>query len=617
MQAVLTVLGIVLFGAALGRRVLRLCRVRFELRSEEVAFATGLGLGIFSLVIMVFGLMGQLTSEPTRTALLAVIALLLPDAVMLLADMARAGRKPRPPRPLIQQVLAAAVVISLAAGAVSALAPPTSWDATTSHLKVPLRFLATGDIRRLDDLSSNAPLNTVMLFIPAMALGGDAAPALLHLAFLAVGGLALFAMASRTISRTGAWTTLAAYCLMPVAAMLGPEAVTDYAVVAYVALAFVAFARWWGEERRIWLVLAGVYLGFAAGTKYTGLHAIAIFALAIAIKTLVGSGRRRALLSHAVSALVLAVALASPWYMRNFVETGNPVYPILTNVFRTRHLTAEWTGPFHQTLVPRGYPSDVANLALFPVNWTFGFSRGVRGGPVAEAVMYSPGPFLLAFVPLILLLRPVRGWAAMAVALALLGCALIVPMHPSPRHVLPFVAPCALVVGWAFERLSGRGWVRDGLCVVATLMAALLLVPFVGRAATRVRVVVGLDTRADYLASVDDVYPMARHAAAVLPEDAKVLYVGERVYYFLERGLDVTMAMPRRQAVVDFRTFEDSSDLLARVRELGFTHIVVNEAVLTRRAPFAIDLFHPLEGRGLTRLANKKHLVLYEVQPGG
>ena len=190
---------------------------------------------------------------------------------------------------------------------------------------------------------------------------------------------------------------------------------------------------------------------------------------------------------------------------------------------------------------------------------------------------------------------------------------LIVPRFPLVRYLLPFLVPCAAVAGYVFDRLCERAWAQRVLCIIVAAVLVVQLAPFAGRAATRVRVVAGLESRTEYLLRTDDVYPMARHAAEILPPHAKVLYVGHRIYYFLEQGIDATMGMPLRQDVVDFPVFATPAALLGRIRELGFTHVIVNEAVLRARAPFAIEMLRQLEHSGLRELAREKALVLYEV----
>ena len=611
MLGLLIVFIFVLLGAALGRRLLRIARFRFNSSAESLPYAAGLGLGVFSLAIMGVGLLDGFGRRAVSIAALAALCALLPDAVALVLQGAKRLRRPR--LTTFQWLLVAAVLASLALGLVSSLAPPTAWDAMTSHLKVPLRYLARGGVYRLDDVHSNGPLNTVMLFIPVLRLGGDSAPAALHFAFMVLAGLALYAMARRRLSKTGALLAAATYFLMPISAVLGSEPVVDFAAVLYVVLALDAFLRWCDRPSRAWALLGAVCLGLAAGTKYTGLYAVAILLAAVVIRALADRERRADLLSHAAGAIIVAALVGCPWYVRNAVNTGNPVFPVLANVIPTEHATSEWTGGVRRVTTQPAHPTGLLNFVLFPVNYTLGLSRGIGHGPQASGLVHSPGPLFLAFVPLLLLLRPVPRWAWMLFGFALAAFLLVVPMFPLPRYILPFLVPCSLIVGYAFHRLSAHAGVRRILSVAVVVLFAVQLVPFTGRAAARARVVAGLETREEYLLRVDDVYPMARRVARL--QDAKVLYVGERLYHFLDAGVDATMAMPLRQAVFDFPAFPNADDLLTGLRAGGYTHVVVNRAVLkSRRVEFAFHMVRALEDSGLIReVGRDKQLVLYEV----
>jgi dolichyl-phosphate-mannose-protein mannosyltransferase len=618
--AVITAL-IVLLAAALGRRIFVLVRFRFDSLTQQFCFSAVLGLGVVSFAVMGIGLAGALNSPATLIGLVVAGLLLLYDAGRLVIDGVTHIKAIRwRTLTAFQWFLIAAIALSLAMAFVSCLAPPTAWDATTSHVKVPVHYLAQGGIYRLDDIHSNGPMNAVMLFMLLMDFGGETAPALLSLAFVAIGGLALLDAGRRWLSKSGALLAAAVYFLMPLTAVLGSEPVVDFPVVAAIVLAFIAFERWWSDERAGWLVLSAVCIGLAAGTKYTGLYALAGLCAGVSVKAIIGRGRRVTLFSHAAAAVLIAVAVGCPWYVRNVVHTGNPFYPILAETIPTRHISAASTGQASHVGQPRPYPTDLLNTLLFPVNVTLGFGRGWRAGPQAEGVIHSPGALLLALVPLILLLRPVPRWAWLAVAFAALSFVMIIPGFPLMRYVLPFLAPCVLVAGWAFDRLSGRAWVRRVLVGAVVIVLAFQLLPFAGRAAGRWRVAAGVESRRDYLMRVDDVYPMARRALS-LPDGSKIFYVGERLYYFLTEtgsGVVVDMGMPLRQAVVDFPLLATPRDLIERLRGLGYTHLIVNEAALATRFKPALSMIDVLRDSGqLEELDRKKTLTLYRISEGG
>ncbi len=616
MLAILVVFVLTLLGAALGRRILLWSRIRFATLAEQLCFSAALGLGILALAIMAAGLLGQFRGHVPRLAAVILACILIPDVVLILSAIARKVRELGWPKlNPFERLLTIVILLAIAFSLVSALAPPTAWDATASHLTIPHLWLGRGRIDRIDDLHSSGPLNAVMLFIPAMLLAGDTAPALIHLAFTILAGVALYAAAHRCLSRSGALLAAAAFFLMPVTAALAPEAAVDFPLILFVLLAFIAFTHWWETERLSWLILAAVNLGLAAGTKYTGLHALVLLSAGILVRIVATRDRRPVLLSHGAAAILVAVLVGCPWYVRSAVLTGNPFYPVLAKVIPTRHISAALTGAAPAVEVPGKYPRDLANLLLFPVNYTFGFTLGIGHGPTAEGLVHSPGPLFLALVPLLFLLGPAPRWAWMALVTALGGLILIVPAFPLPRYVLPFLVPCGMIVGLVFERASARRSAHRLFAAMIVIILPLQLLPFAGRAAARARVVFGLESRDKYLLRSDDIYPMARRASAVLPADAKLLYVGERSYYFLAFGIDTAMGMPLRQGVVDFPALRTPGALLARIHELGYTHVIVNEAVLAARTPFALDMLRPLKDNGLREITREKKLVLYEVTP--
>jgi hypothetical protein len=614
MLALAVVLALVLVAAALGTALLWAVGMRSGSPVERFCFAAGLGLGLIALCVMYVALNGQLHSPRVRTGWTGGLAVFGCIAVILIIRwivLAIRGGRPRPT--VLGGILVALIVVSLAAGAIASLAPPTAPAATAGSLRIAHRFLQHGGTRRLDDVASNAPLNAVMLYLPLMKLAGDAAPGALSLACLGLAGLAMYAAARARLPVRPAIVAAATVFLMPLAAALGSDPNDEIVLTLFVTLAFAAFARWWDEERAGWLVLSGVFVGFAAGTGYVGLFALVLLLVGVIAKAIAQGESAFTLLSHGAAALLIAAAVGCPWYLRNAKHTGNPFYPLLADVIPTRHISAR---PAEVPLMIErsDYPTSARDLLLAPVAFTIGRDRGVYQAPTPDGATRSPGLPFLAFVPLLLLLRPRPSWAKLAFGGAVLGTALVLPMYPLPRYVLPFFVPAVLCVGHAFERLSRRGWARWSVSIFLLAALAVQLVPFAERAASRWRVAVGRESRDACLSRLDEVYPMAkrvRETARGLP----VLVVGERLYYFLDQHADATLGMPLRQTRVRFEDAARPADLLDAIRKGGFEYVVVNEDLLDRRAPFALDLLRPLAGHGLRRLEQIGSLVLYRVEP--
>jgi hypothetical protein len=94
---------------------------------------------------------------------------------------------------------------------------------------------------------------------------------------------------------------------------------SDAAVVAPL-LAALALLLGDGRPRRSTLLVAGALAGVAGAAKYNGLLD-ALVGIAVVVVW-----QRRALSSLVIAALP-ALAIAAPWYIRNGIIAGNPIYP--------------------------------------------------------------------------------------------------------------------------------------------------------------------------------------------------------------------------------------------------------------------------------------------------
>src|SRR5205814_9054023 len=67
----------------------------------------------------------------------------------------------------------------------------------------------------------------------------------------------------------------------------------------------------------------GIAIGLFAATKYTALLSAPLFLLLIDAPVRGGWSRRRWLI-----AIGAALVLAGPWFVRNWIDAGNPLYPV-------------------------------------------------------------------------------------------------------------------------------------------------------------------------------------------------------------------------------------------------------------------------------------------------
>ena len=219
----------------------------------------------------------------------------------------------------------AAAFLVLAVGVALAGGPSQHFESKHYHFAGVANLVTTHNLWDLPFqnpafFTANHPQNGELLSgVLAMATGGDELiylPALPLFALLTVLAAAVIARAAGSSAWLGA---LAALAVLSTPLVFGTQArsiATDLPAAALVvaALAFLVRAR----ERWTSPLLAGVALGAALGTKYTVLIPVAF----VAVIALVRLGWRR-------SAWMLPglVVLGAPWFVRNWIATGNPLYP--------------------------------------------------------------------------------------------------------------------------------------------------------------------------------------------------------------------------------------------------------------------------------------------------
>jgi len=376
---------ILLLGTALGQRLLR--SLSFASPGEGLVFAAGIGLGILSLSTLGLGLLGLLYPWLFYALSLGLALLLLPQILSLLRRVTQLRLPSRPPL-FIGLYLAATLSLSL----LLALAPPISFDALLYHLVGPKLYLQEHRIWALDNFPLYFPSLMEMLFTFGMLLKGDVVAKLIHYLYGLLAGGGIFLLVKRHLSSKVAWWSLALVWSMPMVWVVMGWAYADLGLVLYEVLAFFALWNWLGSKEGKWLLLSGALSGFAMGVKYTAFVTPLSLALIILCEGIKKRQRASSLLRSLFLFTLLALLVASPWYLRNLYLVGNPFYPFILGGKYWDHFLSRW---YEQPGTGLGLSWRIIAL---PLTVTLG---------TQDETFYDgrTGPLILALLPLLLLAR--------------------------------------------------------------------------------------------------------------------------------------------------------------------------------------------------------------------
>ena len=566
-----------------GSILIRLLRPAELPPAEDAVYRFALGLGVTSYAMLALGLSGLLLPWAAVLVIAVPVVLARGDLMTAAGILRRLARlhKPGPAGPMLAAGIVWAIVVLVAA-----VAPEVSYDSTSYHLGLPRVWIDAGRMVDVpEQLQSYYYLAAEMNFTLAMLLAGPAAAKLLSFLSLALAVAAVYVVARSMFSSRAAAVAAALFATTPAIAWQGTTTYVDVSATLYVFLGSAAALRATRSGDARLAILAGALLGLAVATKLTALLAVAPILAFVAVRMLLpdaARGRRAAVV--AASGLAFAAALA-PWPILRYIQTGNPVFPLLNGIFRS----PLWpqidvvSNPAY-SLDRFGLGKDPAAILATPLALSYAAER------FDDAALGAGFGIALLLLPLALIGR--RGSAEVRYLALISVSALVIWVLSVPyaRYLLPVFGALTVLAAVGLDDLSrsaGGLAARIASSVPALLMAASLpLVLFMlPGASARIpyEVALGLETREAYLSRLLPTYDPLRLVASSTGAGSNVLLLSfhagssddeDRLY---APGRVETVASLWTQDLIRIR---DHAAALSAIRDRGFTHVYVNRRLV-------------------------------------
>ncbi len=572
----------------LGRRLLTgLLRVR-ECGARETVMAMGLGLGSLSVIFFLVALLGLISGPAAWAALLipAVLSLIRAGNI-LFCPTEESDRKA--PHSAAEGVMLGLILFFGALVLQMALTPPTARDALIHHLAIPKIFITKGDLAEIPfSIYSYYPMNFNMLYMGAMLISSDITARLLHFSVYLFTGVALFGVIAGYYGRRYAYLGVLLFSSIPVVVRVSSWAYVDLALTFFAFSSFLALAGWadgkrpsQGADGNGLLWVAALLAGFGMSTKYNGLILFFLALMAVLYLTqFKGRGAAWCLASTAIFA-ALAILAASPWFIRDLVLTGNPIYPMFINLLGGE----EWQ-PGRINI-----PSLMIRRVLHGQSWVYDLLV-----PISVSTSYSRndfnidgplGPVFLVALPLLIFFRSkpraisVAGGMALVYYLFTLSASGI-----RLRYLIP-IYPFLILLGvHGLHGLATRGR-RWGVSATTTAVAAILainlylILPLYSVVSPPAFLTGRLD-RAQYLREKIHDYDAYEFMNSKLPRNVKVMflftgndgYYLDREYFYDSYFLGYTMKNILKRAA-------DGGQVADELEKIGITHLFINWYFLT------------------------------------
>lgn len=451
----------------------------------------------------------------------------------------------------MKTILAVFVLILITSVIILSWVPPVSRDALIHHLALPKLYLKHGGIFEIPFMDfSYYPMNLDLLYLIPLYFGNDIIPKFIHFSFALLTAWLVYFYLRRRISQVYAMVGAVFFLSIPIIVKLSITVYVDLGLIFFSTASLLLMFKWIESRFSLkYLIFSAVFCGLALGTKYNGL--IIFFLLTLFVPFIksryCGDERNRfvKVLGSGILFGLVALLIFSPWMIRNYHWTGNPIFPLYDTLFNPQ------TGISRHGLDPLTirkvvFHESVWDMIMVPLRVFF---EGQDGNP-----QYFDGklnPFLL-FLPFLAFFRfkndsteiktekkILLAFSVLYFSFAFFGTNLRI------RYLSPIIPPLVILSVYGLKNLFNTVGEANSkkmqrvliICVSGIMVFALWLnaVYIFGqfREIEPFSFLTGGVSRDEYIEKYRPEYAAMRYINENLPLDAKILFIhlGNRSYY--------------------------------------------------------------------------------------
>jgi len=501
-------------------------------------------------------------------------------------------------------VIACALAGILVIEIILCLMPPVSRDALIHHLAIPKLWIRHGGFYEMPWTQfSYFPMNIDLLYLVPLIFGNDRVPAFIHLLFGWGTGYLVYRYLKDQQGKVWGLLGLLVFVSTPMVIRLSITAYVDLGMIFFTTASVLSFIRWRdGRYEEIkWLLLSAVCMGLAAGTKYNALISWLFLGGAVCFLYARDTGKQLQAIRWGLIFFLVALVTVSPWLVKNLVLKGNPIYPLMDNVFSFIHGGRETAAFLAAGEAEKGagysllrnrtllYGEEIWQILLLPLRIFF------------EGRDHSPQHFDGVLNPLFALSIPFafvgsqkghRFLFFLFIIFVFLVSILMADVRI--RYILPILPFMTILAVTGIrnitEWLARRGQKALRLAGRAVPYAVVLLIAanlfYLGNQFTAIKplpYILGEESRDEFLSRQVGSYRATAFINRELPGDAVVylLYLSGRGYY-LDRDYIYHVGLETAVVRAMVRSSADAATLAAFLRSLGGTHILVREELLMK-----------------------------------
>lgn len=536
--------GITLFG---------LLKMEFDEGAETLVLSFATGTVFFSLVLLAMGKAGFFSGQYIIAASVAVAAISLTGQKKLALSLKTFFNQVKTAGGLFMLIIWLILLARLAIVFFSIFIPITGWDTTAYHYAIPRFYLNAGKIFYIPFMyHSNWPELMEMIYAWAMVLHSDLlanGTAFLY-AFFLLTALFLFGFSAFN-PRAGliAAVVISAFYLFQSDSANG---YVDTALAFFELACVYAIFRLTVTGQKKYLIAGAVCAAGAASIKILGLFPVAALPLFLLFRDYFPGNKEKKI--HIMEALIfvfLALLIASPWYIKSFVDTGNPVWPFAYGIFGGRNWSKELSDYRNFYYALKGTGIGIVQLLKLPI--AMASSAGMDGFMGNNIVyFYLSLPFIIYTIA--------RKKSAAQIFLLLYSFCFIcfwAINAQMTRFFFPGLAVITVMCAGETERILYGTYNKALKVIFAAVLFYLLLYSFsLKNVGLGIKCFTGITNRQNYLESSLDYYKLFEKVNKDDSVIGKIAFFREIRGYYLKK--DYIWADPVNQGLISYKNTQQT-----------------------------------------------------------
>ncbi|MFC1485084.1 ArnT family glycosyltransferase [bacterium] len=477
---------------------------------------------------------------------------------------------------LLEKIFIFIIIFSVVPIFISTLAPETFYDSLIAHLGIPLKWIQEHRLFSIPFNSvSDMPVNIHLIYTIGLMLYDEVLVKLIHFMFFILTGYSVYSICKNYLNKsTGIFATLI-FTSTPLIMFIAARSGIEMGLAFFEVLSVLAILNWINNRDKKWFYIAGIMNGISVGGKYTSIAGLISMSVAIfGYLFIIEKNNFRKCIKHASIFALISLLTASPWFIKNIINWGNPFVPLL------KSLAISDTDRLLQVVDPPKVTWTLKKLILFPWYWTTGVLQ----------MESKPGLLYIFIAPIILFTKNLKK------EIKLLGI-----------YIIPYVI-IALTLGRAYMRYSLP--MAPIICIILaayvinisdktikqifTIFAIPLIIMnistgmiFLQTNVNPANVVFGFESKESYLSTMRPTHPYPYYKAAKwintnTPKDAKILEIGETRNFYIQRKT-INNNIYFMTPIVEFtKQSKSAQELATLLKNKGITHILLNTAEAMR-----------------------------------